>query len=766
MREFREELGKYLVIFLLLIASIGFVSGFLVADGSLLYAYQEGFEKYRIEDGNFRVSKALDRAQIREIQKEGVTLYDNYYIERSMQNNSTVRIYKNRQSLNLICVMQGELPQKKGEIAIDRMYADNNGLSVGDTLKDAKNTWQITGLVALPDYSCLFSDNNDTMFDAKQFGVAVVSDQEFESYTDRELNWNYSWRYEKKPADETAEKEQAEDLMQAVGRVAVIKNFIPQYQNQAIQFTGDDMGSDRSTITAFLYIVIVILAFVFGVTISNTISKEARTIGTLRASGYTRSELVRHYMAAPVLATLIGALVGNLLGYTVLKKVCANMYYGSYSLPTYVTIWNGNAFVLTTVVPVALMFVITWIVLRRKLSLSPLKFLRVDLSKRRQKRVFSLNIRIPFFQRFRMRVILQNMGNYVVLLIGILFANLLLMFGLAFPGVLSHYQENLKRQMICPYQYMLELPTEVLSGNSEVKSLLSMIQFSEAVKTKNPDAEKFTVYSLDTTGGNIRTEEILLYGVQTDSRYVSIPWDQTSENSVYISSAYAEKYQLEKGDTITLKEKYENDSYKFSIAGIYSYPGALSIFMPQEQLNQTFDLDKDYFSGYFSDSEIHDIPDQYIGSMVDEDALTKVSRQLTLSMGKMMYLLDGFAILIFLILIYLLSKMIIEKNAQSISMVKILGYSNREISALYIVSTTIMVILFLLLSFPLEHGAMRVIFRIVMTNSVSGWISFYIDRMIYVKMFLLGIGAYALVAALEYRRICQVPMEEALKHTE
>ena len=87
-----------------------------------------------------------------------------------------------------------------------------------------------------------------------------------------------------------------------------------------------------------LYIVMVIMAFVFGITTSNTIRKEAGVIGTLRASGYTKNELIRHYMSMPVLVTLIGAVVGNILGYTIFKNVCAGMYYGSYSLPTYVTV--------------------------------------------------------------------------------------------------------------------------------------------------------------------------------------------------------------------------------------------------------------------------------------------------------------------------------------------------------------------------------------------------------------------------------------------
>ena len=50
LRELRQEMGKYLVVFILMVATIGFVSGFLVADGSMLIAYDNSFEKYNIED--------------------------------------------------------------------------------------------------------------------------------------------------------------------------------------------------------------------------------------------------------------------------------------------------------------------------------------------------------------------------------------------------------------------------------------------------------------------------------------------------------------------------------------------------------------------------------------------------------------------------------------------------------------------------------------------------------------------------------------------
>lgn len=114
LRELKSEIGKYLVIFLLLMATIGFVSGFLVADGSMIKAYNESFEKYNIEDGNFRLAKKANRAQKKTIQSFGVTLYDNFYAEEKLTNDSTLRIFKNREEINRACLMEGAMPENMG----------------------------------------------------------------------------------------------------------------------------------------------------------------------------------------------------------------------------------------------------------------------------------------------------------------------------------------------------------------------------------------------------------------------------------------------------------------------------------------------------------------------------------------------------------------------------------------------------------------------------------------------------------------------------
>ena len=801
LRDLRDDLGKYVVIALLMIFTIGFVSGFLVADGSMVKAYNESFTKYNVEDGNFRLQKKMNKAQWKSVEGLGLYLYELFYREFALDNGSTLRVFKNRDRVDLVCLMEGEFPQKPGEIAIDRMYADNNGLKVGDTIrvmqasadvsaeesakgKEAGKSWLITGLVALSDYSTMFSDNNDTMFDALKFGVAVCTPEEFAQYPEDTLVFNYAWKYVEPPATVEEENDRGEDLVKELSKEVKLETYVPRYANQAICFTGEDMGSDRAMMELLLYIMMVIIAFVFGVTISNTISQEAPVIGTLRAMGFTKGELVRHYMAMPLIVTLLSALIGNILGYTVLKDVCAAMYYNSYSLTKYVTIWNAEAFVKTTVFPIVIMAVVTWVILRRSLGLTPLQFLRRQLSRRQMKRAFPLSVRIPFFDRFRVRVIAQNLPGYLIMLVGIFFANILLIFGLALPQALDHYQEVVEQNLLAEHQYIMQIPLDALDEDHKLVSALKMMEFVSGTETENETAEKFSAYTLRTpTDSPYHKEDVMIYGVQADSRYVkgvpgpdsSGPAADSQKSSgesegepirVLISSAYSEKYDIFAGDRIVLQEKYGEERYTFEVAGVYDYQASLCVFMEQKELNQCFDLGKDYFSGYFSSTPITDIDDKYIGSEIDLESLTKVTRQLEISMGSMMYLVDFFAVAIFMVLIYILSKIIIEKNAQSISMAKILGYTGSEIGKLYIRSTTVVYLACFAATIPAVTVLIKYLMKVMIRLEMTGWIELYVGNKVYAQMMALGILSYAVVAVFEYRKINRVPMDEALKNAE
>ena len=167
----------------------------------------------------------------------------------------------------------------------------------------------------------------------------------------------------------------------------------------------------------------------------------------------------------------------------------------------------------------------------------------------------------------------------------------------------------------------------------------------------------------------------------------------------------------------------------------------------------------------FSDKKINDIDEKLIASEITKDDMLKVSRQLKVSMGSMFVMVEVFAVILYMLLIYLLCKLIIEKNTTSISMIKILGYENTEVSKLYIVSNTIVVVLSTLINIPLSSKIVESIY-VIMMKDFSGWLNYYVNPITYLKMFILGIASYIVVALFEYRKISKIPMTEALKTVE
>lgn len=777
-KELIGDWKKYLIVFAFLVLTIGFVSGMYVANESMMKAADESVTKYEREDGHFEWSEKADSDLIKDVEsgeqvdmsaitgKEEedasdvpVIIYENFFRNEKEDNNNdgkndgTVRVFAKTDNINLACVLDGRLPENENEIAVDRMHADNVDMKVGDTIRVGGEKFEVVGLIAYVNYSTLHEKTTDLIFDAIKFDVAMVTDEGFDRLGES-IHYAYAWKYKDAPADEKEEKALSDDFRKVLAAQTMLhgnelKDYVPSYGNPAINFATDDMGSDMSMGGVILDILIIIIAFIFGVTISNTISKESSTIGTLRASGYTRGELVRHYLSMPVIVTFLAAIVGNILGYTVFKNVVVGMYYNSYSLPTYETVWNPDAFVKTTVVPIILMFVVNLIVIVRMLRHTPLQFLRHDLKKSKRKKA----IRLPhwkFMSRFRVRIMFQNISNYLILFVGICFIMVMLAMAVGMPDTLTYYQKHAPNLMFTKYQYVLKT-----YQNAD----------GSIVTTDNKDAENFAMKSL-VKRSDALDEEISTYGVVDDSQYIKISdLESLEKNEVYISNSYADKYGIAIGDTIKLEEKYTDDTYNFKVCGIYDKCQSIAVFMPIAQYREVFDLDDDAFSGFFSDAKITDIDSNMIASTITKRDITKMCDQLDLSMGSYMQYFQVLCILLSMAMIYLLTKLIIEKNENAISMTKILGYENREIASLYLLSTTIVMIVIDVLTVAVGVWVMNFAWKeILMTY--SGWFSFHMETISYVKMFAFVLIGYVIVMILDFQRIKKIPMDQALKNVE
>ena len=778
LRELKGDWKKYIVVALFLIFMIGFISGMYVANGSMLTAADEAASKYRREDGHFILLNKADNEMIETLEtKESLTIYENQFkdqkeswsedisgtekLSKAQRDSLEIRIFPIRQKVDLPCVMEGKLPEADNEIAIDRMHANNVGLKVGDTIKAGKRKLTITGLVSNPDYTTLFQNSSDMMFDALTFDVGLMTRKGFDQLS-AQVHYNYAYIYSTEPGngkfdragDEAEEKERADTLLETLVEQSFkyqnqVQDYVPAYANQAIQFTINDMGQDEAMGGVILYVLMIVLAFVFAITISNTITRESTVIGTLRASGYSRAELVCHYMATPLIVTLIGALIGNILGYTLFKNLVVDMYYNSYGLPVFKTVMSSEALIRTTLIPLAIMFVINLFVIVRKMHCTPLQFLRRDLKKNKRSKALRLP-RFRFLSRFRLRVLLQNLPGYLILFVGICFVMLMMAMAVGMPDSLAYYKDRAPGMIIAPYETILK------SSRNE---------WGQGLATDEKSAEKFIVSSMTYDTGQ-REEDIEAYGIDPDSSYIDTKeLRKLGKNEVLISHSFAGKFKKESGDTIRLHAKYEDKTYTFKVKGIDPYEAASAVFMPIDESRDLFDMEEDDFSGWFSEKRIKDIDQKYILNEITAKDITKMVDQLDHSLGSYMVYFQYMCIALSVILMYLLTKLIIERNENAISMTKILGYSNREISSVYITATTIAVLISECVAVFIGYRVMSMLWKIILKR-LNGWFDFIITKQGIAKMLIFVLIGYLIVMIFDFRRIRRIPMDQALKNVE
>ncbi|GAA6290701.1 FtsX-like permease family protein [[Clostridium] innocuum] len=736
-KEFLRNRSRYISLSLVLILMIGVVTGFL----SVAYSAKELLIKdqisSKVEDGQLALRDRMDVKTKTKLEALGLKVYEQFYTEQSVSRDTMVRVYRKRFDINRATLHEGRMPNKQTEIALDRLFALKNGYNIRDTIRMSGKSMTITGLISVPDYTSLIQKNSDMMMDPIHFGIAIVTDTGFQTLSTDRIVYSYSYYLDDRELNDFQKQKRADDIQEiCIREGAVLENLLTAQMNQAISFLPNDMGSDIPMVQTLLYIILMILAFIFVVISQTMIEEQASVIGTLLASGYTRRELLQHYMMLPTILIIVSAGIGNLIGYTLFPNLFTDMYYSNYCLPplSIQPVWE--ALLSTTVMPFIFMMLILYVLLKRRLRLSPLRFLRKDLRRHRQRRYIPLH-GSSFFQRFRIRIILQNKGSYLVLFLGIIFASFLLMFALILTPSMEQYIRNLEADTRCDYQYLLKAPVQA-------------------------DGEKVTLTSLKAyyVGGDLDLD-VTLYGLGPNSGYYTDMTLSSDPKSIVISSDFASKMSLQVGDAITLRNPYRDKAYSFTIQDIYPYNAGFSAYMPRNQLNQLLHEDHTYFNGYLSNQPL-DIEEAYVQSVVTRSDLVKINEQMTQAFSQLLPVLTSVSIAIYLVVLYILTRLVIDRNAISMSFLKVMGYTAKEIRSLYLHATTLVVLASLTAALPLCNIALRYLMKFAFMK-FTGNLSVYIPGYVYFLVFVTGGVAYLFIKALLTRRIEQMELGYALK---
>lgn len=179
-RELKENILRYLALAFLIILCMYLIVSMVGAAETVIRGVDQYAVKNKLEDGEFSVFVPLTNAEMKQITDDGISLEKMFYLDYTQSDSSTLRIFQNRENINLIELDEGNLAESDKEVVIEKRYATEHKLVIGDQISIGEQMYTITGVGSVPDYDAPFKDLSDSSVDSKQFGLAFVSENGYQ----------------------------------------------------------------------------------------------------------------------------------------------------------------------------------------------------------------------------------------------------------------------------------------------------------------------------------------------------------------------------------------------------------------------------------------------------------------------------------------------------------------------------------------------------------------------------------------------------------
>ena len=212
---------------------------------------------------------------------------------------------------------------------------------------------------------------------------------------------------------------------------------------------------------------------------------------------------------------------------------------------------------------------------------------------------------------------------------------------------------------------------------------------------------------------------------------------------------------------MTLHSSYKDEDYAVVVSQVTADDTDMNVYMKRACLNALVGNEKDDFNGWASDDELHFDADNVMSDLTSND-MAAIAGQIRSSMGSIMAGLVASVVVIFAIVIYLLSKTVMERSSHAMSRLKVFGYRNGELSRVYVRAITVSVVVSLLVSIPLISAACGALFDVgLMDYDIAFKLSVPWD--VFAEYVLMGLVCYAVVALANRWHLSRVPLALALK---
>lgn len=511
-------------------------------------------------------------------------------------------------------------------------------------------------------------------------------------------------------------------------------------------------------------------------TMTRMVEENRVEIGTLKALGYTDLEISRKFVVYAALASILGSILGIVIGSSVLPYIVSKAYSSSFTLPNINIYFYPSYIIQSLVASIVCTVGAALIVLKGELMDSPSNLMRIKAPKVGKKilleRITPLWERLNFNQKVTFRNLFRYKQRMLMTILGISGCMAMLVAGLALEKSNSSIMDIQFGKLI-KYDAMIifndkniekedEDYNESLNNLKGYESSLNIYQDSVTFSKKGVSKQTATMYVPENI--NELNKYILLNDRESDNEF------KLSNNGVIINEKLAKLLDASVGDNIVVTDS-DNNNHEVKVDNIVENYAGHYIYLSPEYYKDIFKNAPIYNAQLLKLNSDREDDDKVSTTLMDNDKVINVT--LASKMKKLSESADLGLVMIVIIVasgslafvvLYNLININVSERIREISTIKVLGFYDSEVAMYIFRENIILTILGILLGSFL--GKILYVFLVSTAEMDNMMMIPTVDMSGYIISSLITMFFALLVMIMMHIKLKKVNMVDALKSIE
>ncbi len=904
-REILKSKARFFSILLIIFLGVCFYAGIKATGPDMINTAETYYKDQKLMDTKIvspigLEAKELDKVKKEDYVKEAVGSYTLDVTEKKANSLLRVMSYdtSSNNQLNQPRIVEGRLPEKSGEIALDKRAIDAEMYQIGDQIKfDTKKdsvketSYKVVGIINSPMYIDQVSRGNTNIGKGSidLFGIIPKEDFDMEVYTeiyvtyqgmDKKISYSDSYKEEINKKEKKLKKllepnavtrsnelkkenkaklaegkeqladgrqqieigkeqlfvgkrqveeqeksfKQAESMGQVVPNEASmslkeaqkelkiqeekIKKEEQNLSKKENEFTKQEKNIDKmkeitytyqtrddnpayseykdnadrisSIATVFPVFFFLIAALICLTTMTRMVDGKRGEIGTLKALGYSNFEIAKKFILYATLASIVGSLLGLVIGFNIFPTIIFNAYGSLYNLPEVIITYYASYSIQSVVVALLCTLLSSMIVLRVDLLSTPAVLMRPKAPKP-GKRIWLEKIswlwsKMNFNQKVTARNLFRYKQRMLMTVLGIAgcMAMIITGFGLKDSiGDIVDIQFSKIWHYDATVMYSPEATKEETKAYEEKRDNLNnykdhLILSQKTVEVTQKGYNKQEVV-VDTPKDISQLNKFITFNNRKTGESYKL-----DDSGVIINEKLGKLYDLKEGDS--LKIKASGDKVReVKVKHIVENYAMHFIYMTPEYYNKIFGEKPDYnvdllnFNKEISEKQEESLAEDLMNTKkaINVSFTSQIGKAMDDTMGSLnvvVWVLIISAAMLAFIVLYNLTNINISERIRELSTIKVLGFYDKEVTMYVYRENNILTLFGILLGCVLG----KLLHAFVLQTAEVDMMMFPPDihGISYLYSAALTVLFSLVVMFFMHRRLKKVDMIEALKSTE